>query len=91
MRTMDLPSLWMVFLETGHALDFRLDQTEMKLRSFCSCSPAEFVPMLLHGMLIELGDLTESQLKRRDTPDIRLTRLQKRFREDGSNGGEFAR
>ena len=54
-------------------------------------SPAEFIPMLLNGGLIKLGQLAERQLQRFDPPGIRLARFQKHLGKDGLNCGEFAR
>lgn len=57
----------MVFHEAGHTLNFRMDKTKMKLRLFRGRAPAEFLPVLLNGMLVEFGDLAESQVQSPDT------------------------
>ena len=49
------PSIhWVVFAEAGHALYFRFDKTEMKLRMFRRCTHAKFTPVFLDEILIEL-------------------------------------
>jgi len=79
MGTVDFSIQRRVLHEAGHTLNFCMDKTKMKLRSFRGRSLAEFLPMFSNGIRIEFGDLAESQLKGPDAFGIRLTRLQKRF------------
>jgi hypothetical protein len=61
----------------------------MKLGSFCRSSFAKVIPMVLKGMRIEFSDLTEGKLQTLNWL-VRLTRGQKRFRQDGLKDVEFA-
>jgi hypothetical protein len=58
----DLSIHWKIFAETGHALQFRFYRTEMKLRMFRRCSPAEFFPVFPDEVLVELRYLPDDQM-----------------------------
>lgn len=52
----------MIFLETGHALHFRLDKTDVKPRLFRQCTPTEFIPKLSNGYICDLGEFAQNQI-----------------------------
>jgi len=73
--TMDLFIPRMIFREAGHALNFCIQRTEMKLRLFRRRAFAELIPMFSDPALIEFGDLADHQIETLDTCCLCSARL----------------
>lgn len=73
-----------IFLEASHTLHFGSYKTEVQLRVFRGCAPAEFSPMRLNGGWVKFGDFTKGDINCGDMFCVSFTTLANGFIEEGS-------